>query len=53
MNDQPSKRVGSGEKFRNAQGIAAIKDGQKRRATDDPVAQTEYRMRGIPLSQYG
>jgi lipoic acid synthetase len=39
MSDHPSKRIGSGEKFRTAQGIAAIKDGQKRRSTtaDDGV----------------
>lgn len=37
MTDQPSKPVASGEKFRNAQGIAAIKDGQKRRANATPV----------------
>jgi lipoic acid synthetase len=37
MTDQPSKRIGSGEKFRNAQGIAAIKDGQKKRAAEAPV----------------
>lgn len=37
MSDQPLKPVASGEKFRNAQGIAAIKDGQKRRANAEPV----------------
>lgn len=31
----PSKPVASGEKFRTAQGITAIKDGQKRRATSE------------------
>ncbi|MEX1057214.1 MAG: lipoyl synthase, partial [Natronospirillum sp.] len=34
MSDQPSKRVASGEKFRNPQGIAAIKDGQKSRVSE-------------------
>ena len=38
MSDQPAKPVASGEKFRNAQGIAAIKDGQKKRANAEPVA---------------
>ena len=36
MSDTPQKSVASGEKFRNAQGIAAIKDGQKRRANTEP-----------------
>ena len=31
----PSKPVASGEKFRTAQGITAIKDGQKRRASSE------------------
>ncbi len=35
MTDKPSSRINSGEKFRTDQGIAAIKDGQKRR---DPEA---------------
>lgn len=37
MSDQPAKPVASGEKFRNAQGIAAIKDGQKNRANAAPT----------------
>lgn len=37
MSDQPAKPIASGEKFRNSQGIAAIKDGQKRRANAEPV----------------
>lgn len=37
MSDTPSKPVASGEKFRNAQGIAAIKDGQKKRAQAEPA----------------
>ena len=32
----PPKSVASGEKFRTAQGITAIKDGQKRRASAEP-----------------
>ncbi|MFA5678098.1 MAG: lipoyl synthase [Pseudomonas sp.] len=37
MSDSSSPHVSSGEKFRNAQGITAIKDGQKRRAsTEEP-----------------
>lgn len=32
----PPKPVSSGEKFRNSQGITAIKDGQKRRASAEP-----------------
>lgn len=39
MSEQPSKPVSSGEKFRTEQGIAAIKDGQKRRKqTDEGVS---------------
>lgn len=38
MSDLPLKPVASGEKFRNAQGIAAIKDGQKKRVNAEPVA---------------
>lgn len=41
MSDQPSKTVSSGEKFRTPQGIAAIKDGQKRRAGATEVATFE------------
>ena len=38
MSDDVSKQVASGEKFRNSQGIRAIKDGQKRRAAEaEPV----------------
>lgn len=37
MSDQPAKPVASGVKFRNAQGIAAIKDGQKNRANAAPT----------------
>ena len=37
MSDSPQNNVASGEKFRNAQGIAAIKDGQKRRASAAPA----------------
>lgn len=37
MTDQPVKPIASGEKFRNAQGIAAIKDGQKKRASAEPA----------------
>src|SRR5690554_4368709 len=33
MSDNSPTHVASGEKFRNAQGITAIKDGQKRRAS--------------------
>ena len=36
MPDRSQKTVSSGEKFRNAQGIPAIKDGQKRRHASDP-----------------
>ena len=36
MSDSPQKTVSSGEKFRNAQGIPAIKDGQKRRNSSEP-----------------
>jgi lipoic acid synthetase len=36
MSDSSQKSVASGEKFRNAQGIAAIKDGQKRRNNAEP-----------------
>lgn len=36
MSDSPSTPVASGEKFRNAQGITAIKDGQKRRNSAEP-----------------
>ncbi|PAU87693.1 lipoyl synthase [Pseudomonas sp. WN033] len=36
MSDAEQKTVASGEKFRNAQGIAAIKDGQKRRTSVEP-----------------
>ena len=32
----PPKTVASGEKFRTTQGITAIKDGQKRRASSEP-----------------
>ncbi|MBU3055485.1 lipoyl synthase [Pseudomonas indica] len=32
----PSKPVASGDKFRTAQGIVAIKDGQKRRSSAEP-----------------
>ena len=32
----PPKPVSSGEKFRTPQGITAIKDGQKRRASAEP-----------------
>ena len=37
MSDSPQNNVASGEKFRNAQGTAAIKDGQKRRANAEPA----------------
>lgn len=38
MSDDVPKQVASGEKFRNSQGIRAIKDGQKRRAAEaEPV----------------
>src|SRR5690606_29479769 len=40
MSDNSPTHVASGEKFRNAQGITAIKDGQKRRAS--PAAPTPF-----------
>lgn len=36
MSDSTPSNVSSGEKFRNAHGITAIKDGQKQRATATP-----------------
>lgn len=41
MSDTPSKRISSGEKYRNDQGIAAIKDGMKVRGQAEAGGTTD------------